>query len=296
MTELERKIHLYGIVPVVKINDVKDAAPLAKALCKGGLSIAEVTYRTNCAHDAMIEMKKVCPNMTIGAGTVLTKEQVDSAMDAGAEFIVSPGLNPKIVKYCKEKQISILPGTSCPSDMEVAIENGLSVVKFFPAEVNGGLKAIQAMSAPYSQLKFMPTGGINEDNLNMYLKNSKILACGGTWMVKDSLITNQEFEKIEELTRNAVEKMLDIRISKIQVKSKDEEEVLRSFSKTSVCVDNENCITYSTNFLDRAVFYLEQKGIEFDYNSAKYDEKNCMISIDSTCAIQDFKVQLIQGS
>lgn len=295
MTELERKIHLYGIVPVVKFNHVEDAIPLAKALCKGGLAIAEVTYRTDCAHDAMVEMRKVCPDMVIGAGTVLTKEQVDSAIDAGAQFIVSPGLNPKIVKYCKEKQIPILPGTSCPSDMEIALENDLEVVKFFPAEANGGLQAIQAMSAPYSQLKFMPTGGINEKNLIEYLKYPKILACGGTWMVKESLIENKEFDKIEELTRNAVEKMLNIQIQKIQLSSKEDVQVLSQFSEDSVFENEENCITYSTNFLDRAIFYLKQKGIEFDDQSVQYDDKNQMISICSTCKISGFTLQLVQG-
>ena len=165
MNKIINDISLYGIVPVIKIECLEDAPYLAKALCEGGLPVAEVTFRTACAKEAIIAMKKACPQMIIGAGTVLNPAQVNSAIEAGSEFIVSPGLNPKTVQYCLDKDIPILPGCANPSDMEQAIELGLDVVKFFPAQANGGLPAIKAMSAPYCNLKFMPTGGINTSNL-----------------------------------------------------------------------------------------------------------------------------------
>lgn len=147
----------------------------------------------------------------VGAGTVLTTEQVDRAVAAGAKFIVSPGLNPKIVKYCVEKNIPITPGICTPSEAEQAIENGLEVVKFFPAEPAGGLKMIKAMAAPYTGLKFMPTGGINATNVKDYLAYDKILACGGSWMVKGSLVEAGEFDKIEAMTKEAVEIVKEVR-------------------------------------------------------------------------------------
>ena len=211
MSNLTDKIYSIGIVPVIALENIEDAVPLAKALCNGGLPVAEVTYRTACAHDAMVEMKKACPEMLIGAGTVLTKEQVDSAIDAGAEFIVSPGLNPEIVQYCQSKGVPMIPGTSCGSDIEKAMSLGLDTVKFFPAEQAGGLAMIKAMSAPYTSVKFMPTGGISAKNLEEYLSFKKIVACGGSWMVKADLVDNGQYDKIEELTREAVELVKKIR-------------------------------------------------------------------------------------
>lgn len=205
MNEVLKKIQEIGIVPVVVLNDAKDAAPLAKALCDGGLPCAEVTFRTDAAEESIRIMTEQFPQMLVGAGTVLTTEQVDRAVAAGAKFIVSPGLNPRIVKYCVEKGILITPGCSNPSDIEVALENGLEVVKFFPAEPAGGLNMIKAMAAPYVGVKFMPTGGINPTNVRNYLAYDRILACGGSWMVKGSLVDAGEFDKIEELTREAVE-------------------------------------------------------------------------------------------
>lgn len=205
MNEVLEKIQKIGIVPVVVLNDAKDAAPLAKALCDGGLPCAEVTFRTDAAEESIRIMSTEFPQMLVGAGTVLTTEQVDRAVAAGAKFIVSPGLNPKVVKYCIEKGVPVTPGTCTPSEVEQAIELGLEVVKFFPAEPAGGLNMIKAMAAPYVGMKFMPTGGINPKNVREYLAFDKILACGGSWMVKGSLVDAGEFDKIEELTREAVE-------------------------------------------------------------------------------------------
>ena len=205
MNEVLEKIQEIGIVPVVVLDDVKDAAPLAKALCEGGLPCAEVTFRTAAAEESIRIMSEQFPEMLVGAGTVLTTEQVDRAVAAGAKFIVSPGLNPRIVKYCVEKGILITPGCANPSDIEQALENGLDVVKFFPAEPAGGLKMIKAMAAPYVGVKFMPTGGINQNNVRDYLAYDRILACGGSWMVKGDMVAAGEFDKIKELAKEAVE-------------------------------------------------------------------------------------------
>lgn len=211
MNEVLKQIEKIGIVPVVVLNDTKDAEPLAKALCDGGLPCAEVTFRTDAAEECIRIMSEKFPDMLIGAGTVLTTEQVDRAVAAGAKFIVSPGTNPGIVKYCVERNIPITPGTANPSDVEQALENGLDVVKFFPAEPLGGLKLIKAMAAPYVGVKFMPTGGINANNVREYLAYDRILACGGSWMVSNDLVKAGDFAKITELTREAADIVKEIR-------------------------------------------------------------------------------------
>lgn len=211
MNEVLKQIEKVGIVPVVVLDDVKDAEPLAKALCEGGLPCAEVTFRTEAAEESIRIMSEKFPDMLVGAGTVLTTEQVDRAVAAGAKFIVSPGLNPRVVKYCVEKGIPVTPGTANPSDIEAALEFDLDVVKFFPAENLGGLKMIKALAAPYVGMKFMPTGGINADNVKEYLAYDRILACGGSWMVKGDLIKAGNYEKIVELTKEAAAIVKEVR-------------------------------------------------------------------------------------
>ena len=211
MNEVLEKISKIGIVPVVVLDDAKDAKPLAEALVKGGLPCAEVTFRTAAAEESIRIMASEFPEMLVGAGTVLTTEQVDRAVNAGAKFIVSPGLNPKIVKYCIEKGVPVTPGTANPSDVEQAIELGLEVVKFFPAEAAGGLNMIKSMAAPYTQMKFMPTGGVSAKNLKEFLECKSITACGGSWMVKGDLIEAGNFEEIERLTAEAVKLAAQIR-------------------------------------------------------------------------------------
>ena len=211
MNETLEKLGQYGIVPVVVLNNSKDAAPLADALCEGGLACAEVTFRTEAAAKSIKIMSENHPEMMVGAGTVLTVEQVDEAVAAGAKFIVSPGLNPEVVKYCLDKNIPITPGVVTPSEMEQAIELGLNLVKFFPAEPSGGLAMIKAVAAPYTMLKFMPTGGINPNNVKEYLKDDKIFACGGSWMVKGNLVDEGNFDEIKKLTKEAVDIVKEIR-------------------------------------------------------------------------------------
>ena len=200
-----------GIVPVVVLNNASDAEPLAEALINGGLPCAEVTFRTEAAEDSIKLMSKKFPEMFVGAGTVLTTEQVDRAIGAGAKFIVSPGFNPKVVEYCLKNNYPITPGIMTPTELEMALGFGLDVVKFFPAENAGGLKMIKAMSAPYTMMKFMPTGGINAENVGDYLACDKILACGGSWMVKGDLIKGGNFAEIEKLTAEAAAIVKEIR-------------------------------------------------------------------------------------
>lgn len=201
---MAEKIEELGVVPVVVLEDAKDAKPLAKALCEGGLPCAEVTFRTAAAEESIKQMSEAYPEMLVGAGTVLTKEQVDRATAAGAKFIVSPGFDPEIVDYCLEKNIPVFPGCITPSEVAQAVKRGLKVVKFFPAEQFGGVATIKALSAPYVGLKFMPTGGVSAKNLKDYLSNKSIIACGGSWMVKGDMIKAGEFDKIKELTAEAV--------------------------------------------------------------------------------------------
>ena len=211
MNTIFSKIEETGIVPVVVLDHVEEATPLAKALCDGGLPCAEVTFRTDAAEEAIRVMTEQFPQMLVGAGTVLTTDQVNRAVAAGAKFIVSPGLNPTVVDYCVKRGIPVIPGCSTPSDVEVAMEFGLKVVKFFPAEPAGGLNYIKAISAPYSNIKFMPTGGINPQNVSSYLSYPAILACGGSWMVKKSLVQEGNFDEIEKLVHEAVELVSEAR-------------------------------------------------------------------------------------
>lgn len=211
MSTVAEKISGYGVVPVVVLEDAKDAAPLAKALVEGGLPCAEVTFRTAAAEESIRIMTSEYPDMFVGAGTVLTIEQVDRAVAAGAKFIVSPGFDPEIVDYCIEKEIPVFPGCITPSEVAQAVKRGLKVLKFFPAEQFGGVATIKALAAPYTKVNFMPTGGVSAKNLKEYLSYDRIVACGGSWMVKGDLVKAGEFDKIRELTAEAVALAKEIR-------------------------------------------------------------------------------------
>lgn len=203
MEDVIKRIRNIGILPVVKIDNADDAVSLAEALKKGGLGGAEITFRTAAAEDAIRRISKALPDFLIGAGTVLSEEQADTAVGAGASFIVSPGLNPAVVKHCIEKEYTVIPGICTPTEAEAAMSFGLRYVKFFPAEAAGGVNMIKAMSAPYTMLRFMPTGGINASNAEDYLSCRAVFACGGSWMVKSEDITSGEFEKIACMAREA---------------------------------------------------------------------------------------------
>ncbi len=320
MNAVLEKLSKIGIVPVVKIDRVEDAAPLAKALCAGGLPCAEVTFRTDAAAGAIKVMTENFPQMCVGAGTVLNAAQVDAAVEAGAQFIVSPGLNPRTVKYCQEKGIPITPGTSSPSDIEQAIELGLDVVKFFPAEQSGGLAKIKAMAAPYVNMKFMPTGGINAKNLTSYLDFNKIIACGGSWMVPGDLINAGEWDRIEQLTREAVQTMLGLELAHIGINTQNEEEALKVANRfafllgmpvkngnssvfvgsaveveKSMYLGKNGHIAIRTNYIDRAVNYLESVlGFGFQWDRAVKNEKGGLKAIYLDEEIGGFAVHLVQ--
>ena len=206
MCDINQKISEIGVVPVIKLNNPeRDAANLAKALCEGGVPVAEVTFRAAGADIAIRLMREACPDMLVGAGTVLTTEQVDKALAAGAQFIVTPGFDPELVAYCQEKGLPIYPGCTTPTDYHAALKFGLKVLKFFPAEQSGGLAKIKAMSAPFPMFKVMPTGGISLKNLKEYLSCPVICACGGSYMVTADLIDNNKWEEIVELCKKSVE-------------------------------------------------------------------------------------------
>lgn len=303
---------------MVVLNDAKDAAPLAKALREGGLPCAEITFRTEAAEESIRIMVQEYPDMIVGAGTVLTTEQADKAVEAGAKFIVSPGLNPKVVQHCQDKGIPIVPGVTNPGQIEQALELGLDTVKFFPAEASGGLNMIKSMSAAYTNMMFMPTGGINIKNLNEYLAFDKIVACGGSWMVKSDLIQNGSFEKIKELTREAVMTMLGFNLKHIGMNCKDAEEAEHAADRfqtlfgfmnksgndsvfagegiemmKSPYLGKNGHIAVSVNSVPRAVEYLSRQGILFNMETAKYQDGK-LILLYLKEEIGGFAVHLIQ--
>ena len=317
MNAVLEEIQKIGIVPVVVLDKPEDAEPLAKALCEGGLPCAEVTFRTAAAEESIRIMSEKYPKMLVGAGTVLTTEQVDRAVNAGAKFIVSPGLNPEVVKYCVERNIPVTPGTCNPSDIETALSLGLDVVKFFPAEAAGGLAMIKAMAAPYVNMKFMPTGGINAKNINEYLAFDKIIACGGSWMVNKALVNAGEFDKIREMTTEAVRTMLGFEILHIGINAADESEAEKTASAfeslfgwskdersksvfagkqvevmKSIGRGTHGHIAVGTNSVLRAKYFLESQGYKFDESTAVYknDKLNFIYLQDE---IGGFAVHLI---
>lgn len=319
MNVILEQIQKLGIVPVVVLNNVEDAEPVAKALCDGGLPVAEVTFRTDAAEESIKVMVEKFPNMLVGAGTVLTIEQVDKAVAAGAKFIVSPGFNPNVVKYCIDNNIPVCPGCNNPSNMEAAMELGLDVVKFFPAEQSGGIKAIKAMAAPYVNLKFMPTGGINAKNINDYLSFNRIIACGGSWMVSGDLVNNKEFDKIRELAREAVMTVHGFELKHVGINCANEAEATETtntfeklfgftqkiggssiFAGTFIeamktpYLGSKGHIAIGCNNIERAVAYLSAIGTEVDMNTAKYDDKKKLKAVYLPGEISGFAVHLVQ--
>ena len=291
--DMIEKLSLAGIVPVIKVEDANDAVPLCKALADGGLPVAEITFRSDAAEESIRRVHAQLPEVILGAGTVLTTEQVDRAVAAGATYIVSPGLNPEVVKHCQKVGVPIVPGCANPSDIEVALSLGLKTVKFFPAEALGGLNLIKAMSAPYGGVTFLPTGGIGENNLLDYLSFPKIVACGGSWMVDQKALEAQDWAKIETLTRNAVTLMLGLEIKHVGINSGNPEQAIKDAQL--ICkllgwpvIDGNSSTFVGTGFemmkkpfrgthghiaigcnnIRRAKWHLERRGFVFDEESA----------------------------
>ena len=308
-----------GIVPVIKLENTDDAVNLAKALYEGGIRCAEVTFRAAGADKVISQMVKAYPDMLVGAGTVLTIDQCDRAIEAGAKFCVAPGLNPAVVKHCLDRGVPFAPGVANGSQIEQAMELGLDFVKFFPAEQAGGLAYIKAVSAPYSSMKFMPTGGVNEQNLNTYLAFKKIVCCGGSWIVPDNLVKAGKWEEITALCRSAVNKMLGFTIAHIGINCDDEDEaksVSSTFDKlfgweqkignSSVfagtlveCMKSsgrgvKGHIAVSANNVRRAVYHLENMGVEVDMSTAKYDADGRMTVVYLKEEIGGFAIHLVE--
>ena len=285
MHETLRLLGLHGIIPVVAIDNAAHAVPLARALENGGLHCIEITFRTAAAADAIAAIARECPTMLAGAGTVLTVDQVRAAQDNGARYIVSPGLNKKVVEHCLKAGLPVTPGVATPSDVEAALDLGLEVVKFFPAEAAGGVKFLTALSAPYRQVRFIPTGGIDEKNLLSYLRLPRVHACGGSWMVKPEMINAGKFDEIRAITATAVSTMLGFELRHVGINAPDGDSALAQstlladllhlplkqgnsshfvgtgleFIKGKGRGDNGH-IAIGTNFIDRAVAALERRG------------------------------------
>lgn len=320
MNEVLTQIGKIGIVPVVVIEDAADAVPLCKALSDGGLPIAEITFRTAAAAEAIRTATSELPDMLIGAGTVLTTEQAQRAIDAGARFIVSPGINPAVVEFCLERGVPITPGCSNPTNIETALGLGLEVVKFFPAEAFGGLTSLKAISAPYGMMKFVPTGGIDACNLNEYLAFNKVLACGGSWMVKADLVKAGDFAAITRLTREAVATMLGFDLAHIGINMSDASASLglaKSLGSVfSMPVKEGNSsnfvgtgleilkstgpgpnghIAIRTNSLPRAIAYLERMGTPVDMSTAKGPEGGPPVAVYLNDVFGGFAIHLLQS-
>lgn len=319
MNNILDDISKIGIVPVLVLDDAKNAKPIAEALCNGGLPCAEITFRTEAAEESIKIMTEEFPEMLVGAGTVLTVEQVECAVNAGAKFIVSPGLNPKVVSYCVDNKITVVPGCTNPSDIEAAIELGLDTVKFFPAEAAGGVKMIKAMSAPYSNMRFMPTGGINASNLNEYLDFSKVIACGGSWMVNKESVSAGDFEQITALTKEAVTKMLGFELAHVGINETEESEAERTasaledlfgFAKKmggssifagkaievmkSPYLGKNGHIGIAANYIERAMYHLQKQGVIFDMDTAKYDSAGNLAAVYLKGEIAGFAIHIVQ--
>jgi 2-dehydro-3-deoxyphosphogluconate aldolase/(4S)-4-hydroxy-2-oxoglutarate aldolase len=319
MNKTLERLGKIGIIPVIKIDDPDKAVPLAKALVEGGIPCAEVTFRTAQGEEAIRRIGAEVPGILLGAGTVLTTTQVEKAISAGAAFIVSPGFNPKVVDHCIQRGIPVTPGCSNPSDIEQALEFGLDVVKFFPAEQAGGLDYIKAVAAPYPGIKFIPTGGINAANIAGYIAYEKVLACGGSWMVQAGLINAGDFSGITELCREAVQSMLGFEFVHIGINAAHEEEAQsavkffealfgftrKAGGKSIFAGDNlevmknpgpgtKGHIGIGTWNVPKAHAYLERQGIAFDADSIRLDGKGEVNFAYLKDEILGFAVHIVQ--
>ena len=319
MTELQKKFFSIGVIPVIAIEDAEKAVPLARALVKGGLPAAEVTFRTAAAEEAIRRIATEVPEMLVGAGTVLTREQADRAIAAGSQFIVSPGFNPDITRYVIEKGVAMMPGTATPGEMEQAMSMGLDVVKFFPAEQNGGVAKLKALAGPYGNLRWMPTGGVNTKNMMDYLSFDHIIACGGTWMVKKDLIEGEKWDEITRICKEAVKTMLGFELAHVGINCANEEQAQQTAQTLCAIFDVEykpgnssifagsmvECnkapgrganghIAIATNNVDRAIYHLGLRGVKFDESSRKEDAKGNTKAIYLQDELAGFAVHLVK--
>jgi 2-dehydro-3-deoxyphosphogluconate aldolase/(4S)-4-hydroxy-2-oxoglutarate aldolase len=318
VNKILEKIGELGIVPVVKIEKAEDALPLGRALVDGDLPIAEITFRTFAAEESIKNLTRELPSLLVGAGTILTVEQAKKAVSAGAKFIVSPGFNPIVVDYCIENNIPITPGINNPTQIEMALEREIEVVKFFPAEASGGLLLLKSMSAPYTRIKFIPTGGINQNNLCSYLSYNKVHACGGSWMVKPELISSGNFAEITRLTREAISTMLGFEFAHLGINEETKDKALYSANllfrlfnfplkegtssifagSTFEVIKNHYLgkhghIAIATNNIHRAIAYLKKKDISVLPETAK-EKDGKLKAIYIAQEVSEFAIHLLQ--
>lgn len=320
MKNVAEVIEKSGVLPVINITAEELAEPLAKALIDGGLPLIEVTLRSECSLKAIKIIKEIFPEMTVGAGTVLTREAVDQALEAGADYIVSPGYDPELVDYCNSVNVAITPGCSTASEIQDAIKKGIKIIKFFPAELSGGLAALKLLSGPFPEVKFLPTGGINYNNLGEYLGCDKIIACGGSFMATAAQLKAKDFEGITESCKKAVKISLGISLAHMGINHDNGDEAYKTatlisevmglevrkcsastFAGTAVECMNSNRfgekghIGFAVNSIVRAMAYLSAKGIEFDNESIKRDSKGNITCIYLKEQFAGFALHIVKG-
>lgn len=319
MNEVLQKVYEIGIIPVIAFNSVDEALPLCKALADGGLPAAEVTFRTACAEECIRKIHEEMPEMLLGAGTVLTKEQADRAMAAGASFIVAPGFDPNVVEHVISKGGIAMPGTATAGEMQQAMNMGCDTLKFFPAEANGGVSMLKNIGAALKSAKWMCTGGVNAKNVNDYLGYDQIIAVGGTWMCKSDVIKAGDWAKITEMSKEAVDVMLGLELGHIGINSENEEEALATANllgtllnkkvavgNSSIFVGNKEFeimkskgrgrlghIAVKCNNVDRAVYHLGRRGVKFDMSSmVNKNGKNIACYLEQE--VGGFAIHLVQ--
>lgn len=271
---LLKSMRLQGVIPVIAIDCIEDAIPIANSFKNKKFNILEITLRTPCAIDAIKLIKQTFPEMMIGIGTVVTKSQIDSILEVKPDFIVTPGTNPKIVEYALSKDLYIIPGVDCASQIETAMDFNLDFVKFFPAEASGGLNKIRALSGPYYNMHFMPTGGIKLNNIMEYLSFNKINAVGGTFFIDKALIKEGNYQHIEEVCNSVISKLLELKIESLQVKDTSKFELCKllfNLKDNQITKSNENIITIST--VNKSRFDLFVGEIEFGEFKVIVEEK-----------------------
>lgn len=321
MSSVLERISAIGIMPVItKIESIEDCDALAKALSAGGIPAMEITFRMEKAEVYIRRTREMNPDMTVGAGTVITIEQAKQAIEAGAQFIVAPGLNPEIVKFCQAQNIDVIPGVATPSEVELALSLGLKTLKFFPAEQNGGIAAIKAICAPYSGVRFMPTGGLNLDNLAEYFAFDRIVACGGTYML-GSHMAKREWAQITLLCRKSVQVMLNLKLAHVGINTQNEESARKTAGLLAnlLCLDiskdgasslfvdkyvevmksnylgKNGHIGFTTSSVERAVRYYRELGVDFNDESAKYTANGKLNAIYFKEEIGGFAIHLVNA-
>ncbi len=308
-----------GIIPMIKIDHAKDAVPLAKALADGGLPVIEITFRTDAAEESIRHIASALPDILIGAGTVLTVDQAERAVKAGAKFIVTPGFSPSVVKYCNDRKILVTPGVATPSEIQMALDAGLDTVKLFPASDLGGIKTLKAMAAPYSMVNFIPTGGVTAENMVEYIMFPKVLAVGGSWLAKADMIKEGKFAEISALARQAISAMLGFDMAHIGINSDDADSSLAVAKKfaslfnlslkegnssnfagkgievnKSKGLGRHGHIAIATNSISRAIAYLERNDVAVDMSSAKKDNSGNLVAVYLKDEIGGFAAHLLQ--